>query len=241
VTAPVIAIDGPSGSGKSSTSRGVALRLGLRYVDTGAMYRAMTWWMLHQGIDPSDAATVAARCAEPVIDIDTDPADPRVRVDDQDVSAQIRGTEVGAAVSIVSSVPDVRQRLVTLQRDLVRDALESGIGVVVEGRDIGTVVLPDADLKVFLTADAEARARRRALEDAQRQGTGDAVDHAAVTQTEEHLRSRDALDTGRAVSPLRAADDAVHIDGTHLTLQQVVDAVVSALGSGGASAAESRR
>ena len=229
MTGPVIAIDGPSGSGKSSTARGVAERLGLRYVDTGAMYRAMAWWMLRNGVDAGDAETVAALCDAPVIDLDADPRKPCVRVDGTDVSAEIRGPEVGAAVSVVSAVPEVRQRLVTLQRSLVRAALDSGAGVVVEGRDIGTVVLPDADLKVFLVADAQARATRRAREDAERAGLSESVDADAVTLTEEHLRSRDALDSGRAVSPLRAADDSVRIDGTHLTLDEVISAVISAL------------
>lgn len=229
MTGPVIAIDGPSGSGKSSTARGVAERLGLRYVDTGAMYRAMTWWMLRNGVDPGDAETVADLCGRPVIDLDADPRDPCVRVDGTDVSAEIRGPEVGAAVSLVSAVAEVRRCLVTLQRGLVRAALDSGAGVVVEGRDIGTVVLPDADLKVFLVADAQARATRRAREDAERAGHSESLDADAVTLTEEHLRSRDALDTGRAVSPLRAADDAVLIDGTHLTLDEVISAVISAL------------
>ena len=219
----IIAIDGPSGSGKSSTSRLVAGRLGLRYVDTGAMYRAMTWWMLDKGVDVDDPAEIARRCTEPVIMLGDDPRDPRIAVDGIDVSGPIRGAAVGEAVSRVSAVPQVRQRLVAMQRSIVEQATESGRGVVVEGRDIGTVVLPDADLKVFLTADAEARAERRAREQA---GT-EQVDGEAVRATEEHLRARDAIDSTRAVSPLQAADDAVHIDGTHLSLDAVVDAVIA--------------
>lgn len=220
----IIAIDGPSGSGKSSTSRLVAARLGLRYVDTGAMYRAMTWWMLQQGIDPSDSEEVAARCAAPVISCTDDPDDPRVFVDGQDVSTEIRGPEVGGAVSKVSAVPEVRQRLVTLQRELVQRSVADGVGVVMEGRDIGTVVLPDADLKVYLTADAAARAERRAREEAARHGGS-----VSIEQTEQHLLQRDALDTTRAVSPLQMAQDATHIDGTFLTLDEVADAVIAAL------------
>lgn len=219
----IIAIDGPSGSGKSSTSRLVAERLGLNYVDTGAMYRAMTWWMLEQGVDPDDPEAIATRCGEPEIGLSVDPRDPRVTVDGLDVSVAIRGTEVGGAVSRVSAVPQVRERLVSLQRRMVADAIDSGSGVVMEGRDIGTVVLPDADLKVFLTADAEARAERRAREQA---GT-EQVDGEAVRATEEHLRARDAIDSTRAVSPLQAANDAVHIDGTYLSLDDVVDAVIA--------------
>lgn len=223
----IIAIDGPSGSGKSSTSRLVAERLGLRYVDTGAMYRAMTWWMLEQGIDPKDASEVACRCSEPDIVVLDDPRSPGVLVNGQDVSLEIRGPKVSGAVSLVSAVPQVRQRLVALQRALVDVAHASGTGVVMEGRDIGSVVLPDADVKVFLTADADARARRRALEDAQR-GDG-TLQEEAVAQTHENLLARDALDSSRAVSPLVMADGAVHIDGTFLALDEVVDHVVACI------------
>lgn len=221
----IIAVDGPSGSGKSSTSRLVASRLGARYVDTGAMYRAMTWWMLRHGVDPDDPAAIAARCGEPVIELLDDPHDPHVSVDGTDVSADIRGSQVGAAVSRVSAVPEVRSRLVAIQRALVSAARDRGEGVVVEGRDIGTVVLPDADLKVFLTADAAARAQRRAREQA---GDGP-VDGDAVQATQEHLLSRDAVDSTRAVSPLVAAADAVRIDGTHLSLDEVVDEILGRL------------
>ncbi len=221
----IIAIDGPSGSGKSSTSRLVAERLGLRYVDTGAMYRAMTWWMLDNGVDPDDPDAIAQRCDQPQIAINDDPREPRITVDGVDVSSEIRGTIVGGAVSRVSAVPAVRARLVGLQRAIVAAASAQGRGVVMEGRDIGTVVLPDADLKVFLTADAEARAERRARE----QAGSAVVDGAQVRATEEHLRARDALDSTRAVSPLQAADDAVRIDGTYLTLDEVVDAVIGLL------------
>lgn len=220
-----IAIDGPSGSGKSSTSRGVARRLGLRYVDTGAMYRAMTWWILQEGIDPGDQASVALRCADVALSVTDDPDDPRVLVDGRDVTDEIRGSDVGAAVSRVSSVPEVRTRLVALQRALVSSAAAEGCGVVMEGRDIGTVVMPDADLKIFLTADAQARAQRRATEEAG--GFVQPLDGAVVAATEEHLRSRDALDSTRSVSPLQPAQDAVGIDGTHLTLDEVIDRVVA--------------
>lgn len=220
---PIIAIDGPSGSGKSSTSRGVAQRLGLRYVDTGAMYRAMTWWMLAQGVDVDDPAAISARCEEPAIELGVDPAGPIVRVDGRDVSAEIRESAVADAVSLVAAVPQVRERLVRSQRDMVDEALAAGSGVVMEGRDIGTVVLPHADLKIYLTADVDARAARRALEESQRSGSG------SVSAAQENLQSRDALDTTRAVSPLQQAADAIAIDGTHLTLDEVIDAVIRAL------------
>lgn len=223
---PIIAIDGPSGSGKSSTSRGVAQRLGLRYVDTGAMYRAMTWWALEQGLDVDDPASIASRCHEPVIELSVDPADPRVRVDGKDVSEGIREPVVADAVSRVAAVPEVRERLVRSQRQMVEVAQAQGAGVVMEGRDIGTVVLPEADLKVYLTADVEARASRRALEEAQRSG------RASVTAAQANLQSRDALDSTRAVSPLQQAPDAVAIDGTHLSLDEVIGAVIEALPRG---------
>lgn len=228
---PLIAIDGPSGSGKSSTSRGVARRLGLRYVDTGAMYRAMTWWMLAEGVDVDDPAAVAARCADPVIELRDDPSDPAVSVDGRDVSAQIREGAVADAVSRVAAVPEVRELLVSHQRSMVQQALAEGTGVVMEGRDIGTVVLPEADLKVYLTADVEARAARRALEEAQRSGS------ASVDAAQANLQSRDALDTTRSVSPLQQATDAVAIDGTHLSLEEVIDAVIAALPPGSGEAA----
>lgn len=221
--APIIAIDGPSGSGKSSTSRGVAQRLGLRYVDTGAMYRAMTWWMLAQGVDVDDPGAVAQRCHEPVIELGVDPGDPGVSVDGDDVSARIRQADVADAVSRVAAVPQVRERLVRSQRDMVDDARAAGCGVVMEGRDIGTVVLPEADLKVYLTAHVEARAARRAREQAGPSG------HGSVDATQANLQSRDALDSTRAVSPLQQAPDAVAIDGTHLSLDEVIDAVIGAL------------
>ncbi|MBF4765099.1 (d)CMP kinase [Nocardioides islandensis] len=209
---PVIAIDGPSGSGKSSTSRGVAARLGLRYLDTGAMYRAMTWWLLRQGVDVHDAAAVAARVDGPEILSGTDPLGPTIMVDGIDVGLAIRSDEVNAAVSPVSAVPEVRARLVELQREAIGDG-----GIVVEGRDIGSVVAPDADVKVYLTADAAARAERRAAEAGARD----------VEATRDSLLARDRIDSSRAASPLVMAEGAVHIDGTAYTLDEVIDLVVS--------------
>ncbi|MEZ5116523.1 MAG: (d)CMP kinase [Candidatus Nanopelagicales bacterium] len=235
----VVAVDGPSGSGKSSVSRGVAARLGLRYLDTGAMYRAMTWWMLHEGVDVDDASAVAARCAEPELLVGTDPAAPGISVDGVDVSQAIREEPVTAAVSAVAAVPEVRARLVLLQRDVVAEAGRAGTGAVVEGRDIGGVVLPDADVKVFLTADPSVRAARRAAEDAARGGAE--ADHDRVRGTEADLRRRDAHDSSRAASPLRRADGAVEVDATHLDLPQVIDAVVGlVVAAAGARATGSR-
>jgi cytidylate kinase len=211
----VVAIDGPSGSGKSSTSRGVAARLGLAYLDTGAMFRAMTWWMLRHGVDVHDPAAVAARVHEPVIRSGTDPLGPTIAVDDADVAVGIRSDEVNAAVSPVSAVPEVRALLLDLQRRIIEQGLASG-GIVVEGRDIGSVVAPDAAVKVYLSADPAARAARRAAE-----AGGD------VAATEQSLLARDRIDSGRATAPLVRADGAVHIDTTPYTLDEVVSQVVA--------------
>ena len=208
----VIAVDGTSGSGKSSTSRGVAARLGLRYLDTGAMFRAMTWWLLRQGVDVTDGDAVAARCLEPDIHSGTDPADPAIAVDGVDVAVAIRSPEVNAAVSHVSVVPAVRTRLLHLQREVIGDG-----GIVVEGRDIGSVVWPEAQVKVYLTADPEARASRRAAE----------AGSADLSGTRESLLSRDRIDSGRATAPLMLADGAVHIDTTGHSLDEVIEQVVA--------------
>ena len=222
----IVAIDGPSGSGKSSTSRGVARALGLEYLDTGAMYRAMAWFMLERGVDVQDPAAVAALAAEPTLISTTLPDAPTIAVDGQDVSEAIRGTAVTGAVSPVAAVPEVRSRLVALQRAAVADAHGRGRGIVVEGRDIGSVVLPDATAKIYLTADAGARAARRALEDAGRTGDGAAA-QGDLEATAASLAERDRIDSSRAVSPLVMADGAVHVDGTHLTLAEVIDAIVA--------------
>ena len=208
----VVAIDGPSGSGKSSTSRGVAARLGLRYLDTGAMYRALTWWLLREGVDVNDREAVAARAGEPEILSGTDPSGPSIVVEGVDVGLAIRSAEVNAAVSPVSAVPEVRARLVDLQRDTIGAG-----GIVVEGRDIGAVVAPFAQVKVYLSADAAARAERRAAEEG---GTD-------VGRTQRSLLERDSIDSSRAASPLTMAEDAVHIDTTDYTLDEVIDRVVA--------------
>lgn len=219
---PVIAVDGPAGSGKSSVCRGVAAKLGLRYLDTGAMYRAMTWAMLDAGVDVDDPTAVAAAAEGVVIVSGTDPTAPTIHVGTVDVEGPIRGDAVTGAVSAVSAVPAVRERLVAIQRAAVRDAVESGRGIVVEGRDITTVVLPDADLKIFVTADPAVRAARRAAQDAE---LGKPV--VDVQQTEAALRARDAKDSSRQASPLAQADDAIVVDTTDLTLEQVIDHVCS--------------
>lgn len=218
----VIAVDGPSGSGKSSVSRAVASQLGLDYLDTGAMYRAMTWWMLHNGVDVHDPDAVAQNAPRAVIVSGMDPLNPTITVDGTDVSIPIREAEVTGAVSLVSAVPAVRSLLVAKQQQAASGADR---GIVIEGRDIGTVVLPDADLKIYLTADQEVRAARRAAEDAARAGGND-VDAAVLEATAAALARRDRIDSSREVSPLAKADDAIHIDASALTLQEVIDSVL---------------
>lgn len=216
----VVAVDGPSGSGKSSVSRGVASEFGYRYLDTGAMYRAVTWRILDLAVDPHDASAVATAVATMSVVSGTDPRAPKISVDGIDVAVAIRGEEVTEAVSLVSAVPEVRSAMVALQRQEAEDSQSAGSGIVVEGRDIGTVVLPDADVKVFLTADAAVRAQRRARqdEDSEHGSSGTAA-------TEESLRRRDKLDTQRKASPLKPADDAAQVDATDLNLEQTIDAV----------------
>ncbi len=218
----VIAVDGPSGSGKSSVSRGVARELGLRYLDTGAMYRAMTWAVLRDGVTTGDPAAVARAAGGVELEWSTDPDESWIRVDGMDVSRAIREQSVTSVVSAVAAVPAVRALLVSLQREAVNTALEAGEGIVVEGRDIGAVVLPDADLKVWLVADPAVRAARRAAEDA-------AAGRAHVTAPEviaADLARRDRADASRAASPTTQADDAVVVDATDLGLADVIDVVV---------------
>ncbi len=229
MSAVIVAIDGPSGTGKSSTSKAVASALGLSYLDTGAQYRAITWWMLTNDVPVSDAEAVAAASGRPEIVSGTDPAAPAISVDGVDASGPIRTQEVTAAVSAVSAVPEVRTRITELQRSI---AAEAAGGIVVEGRDIGTTVLPDADLKVFLTASPEARASRRSGE-LKGKEAGD------VSATREALIKRDAADSSRKTSPLKKADDAVEVDTTELSLEQVVECVVTLVESA-ASAKEQR-
>jgi cytidylate kinase len=214
----VVAVDGPSGSGKSSTARGVASRLGLRYLDTGAMYRAVTWALLERGVDVDDPEAVAQAAAEVRIDAGTDPSHPTIHADGIDVSVPIREQAVTSAVSAVSAVPEVRVLMVARQREAIGDG-----GIVVEGRDIGSVVAPDAHLKIYLVADSGARAHRRAAE----QGLSGEV---AATQAD--LVRRDAFDSGRKASPLTQAADAVVVDSTHLSLEQVIHAIVNMIPAG---------
>ncbi len=207
-----IAIDGPAGTGKSSVSRGLARTLGARYLDTGAMYRIVTLAVLRAGADLSDTPEIEKAAADVPLSVGYDPDEDRAYLDGEDVSAEIRADAVTKAVSAVSAVPAVRARLVGLQRELA----EGRGSVVVEGRDIGTVVLPDADVKIFLTASAEERARRRNDQNVA-SGLGD--DYEGVLAD---VQRRDHLDSTRAVSPLRAADDAVVVDTSDMSEPEVI-------------------
>jgi cytidylate kinase len=212
---PVVAIDGPAGSGKSTVARAVAEALRLPALDTGAMYRALTWAVLDAGIDPADSPAVVAVAEHLNLDVG-----PPVRVDGRDVNDAIRTPEVSAVVSVVAAVPEVRVLLVRAQREWI--AVHGG--GVVEGRDIGTVVAPDALLKIYLEASEEERARRRQRQDDSGPGAGEGTGDLAATQAA--IRRRDAIDSGRAASPLAVADDAAVLDTTGLSVDGVVDEVL---------------
>lgn len=212
----IIAIDGPAGSGKSTTARLVAERLGLLHVDTGAMYRAFTLKVLESGIDPGDVERVSALVEHTAVELQKEGSRLRVLLDGRDVTERIRLADVTKAVSAVSSVAMVRKAMVKQQR-----AMSAAQGVVLEGRDIGTVVFPDADVKVYLIASLEARAKRRHLELKER-----GVDVAASV-LEQEIAERDRLDSTRNESPLKQADDAIEIDTSLLTVDEQVSLVVA--------------
>ncbi len=212
----VIAIDGPSGAGKSTVARLLAQRLGYIYIDTGALYRAIGWKTKKEGLDPSDESVLADLCKRTEVTIKQDNSDPRFYVDGHDVTGDIRTPEMGMMASVVSKSPAVRDRLLTMQRELGNNG-----GVVMDGRDIGTVVFPDADLKFYLEANAEERGKRRYLE---LQGKGMDVDLAQITR---EIRDRDHQDSARSISPLRKADDAFLVDSTSLSIDQVIDRMLA--------------
>lgn len=214
----VIAIDGPVGAGKSTVARALAQRLGARYVDTGAMYRSVAHLAASRGIDWQDRAAVARVAREIAIEFRPAPTGQRVLVGGADVTDAIRTPRISEGASVVSQYPEVRESLVALQRGMAQ-----GGDVIMEGRDIGTVVFPDAEVKIFLDATLDERARRRHRELAAK---GEAVTYEAVREA---MRERDHRDSTRAHSPLRAAPDAVAIDSTYLTVEQVVDAIVARL------------
>ncbi len=210
-----VAIDGPSGAGKSSLARRAAERLGFIYVDTGAIYRTVGLAAARRGVDPEDAEAVAAMLPSLQIEIGHDETGvQRMRLNGEDVSEAIRLPEISAYASRVSALPVVRAFLMDMQRDMARRH-----SVIMDGRDIGTVVLPDAEVKIFLTASAEARAHRRYLELAEK----------GIETTEEEvladINARAVRDTGRAAAPLRRADDAVLLDTTELTLEESLEAL----------------
>jgi cytidylate kinase len=209
----VIAIDGPAGSGKSTVARALAERLGLSYLDTGAMYRAVAFAALRNGVDPADAEPVAQLAREMKLEMNEDGT---VRVDGVDATIEIRGPEVTRAVSIVATNSAVREELRLRQREW---ATEHGGGVI-EGRDIGTVVFPDADLKVYLDARPEVRASRRSKE----------VTELSYETVAADLARRDALDQGRSDSPLRIADDALVVDTTGMAVDEIVALLLEKLG-----------
>ncbi|WP_156754489.1 (d)CMP kinase [Actinokineospora pegani] len=214
-------MDGPSGTGKSTVARGLARALGAGYLDTGAMYRMVTLAVLRAGVDPADGPAVL-RVAEAVdLGIGTDPAESAVRLDGAAVDGEIRGPEVTGAVSAVSAVAGVRELLVALQRRIISQSRATLGGIVVEGRDIGTVVAPDAPLKVYLTASADARAARRANQDAA-EGRESTVD-----TTRADVERRDHFDSTRTVSPLRPAVDAVEVDTTDLDVDGVLEQLLA--------------
>lgn len=215
----VVALDGPSGTGKTTVARKLATRLGAGYLDTGSTYRALTLAVLRARIDPADGPAVTGLLSETNIDVGTDPERPRALLNGTDVGTEIRGPEVTGAVSAVSAIPRVRELLVARQREIVAQVLTDIGGIVVEGRDIGTVVVPDAGLKVFLTAAAEVRAVRRSGQDGAA-GRGQDVEGALAS-----VDRRDKLDSSRVASPLRAAEGAVHLDTSELNIEEVLIAL----------------
>jgi cytidylate kinase len=209
----VIAVDGPAGSGKSTAARQIATALGLRYLDTGAMYRALTWWLREQHVELADTAAVVARIAEPRIEVGTDPERPWVTVDGREVGGPIRSRQVSNSVSTVAAIPQVRALLIGRQRAIIAAA---DAGIVAEGRDIGTVVAPDAVVKVYLTASEEVRARRRSAD------LADDDPAATVSAVQHEQARRDQRDAAQ----MAVAVDAVEIDTSRLTLTAVVGQVV---------------
>ncbi|MET0648781.1 MAG: (d)CMP kinase [Pyrinomonadaceae bacterium] len=224
----IIAIDGPSGAGKSTLGRRLARELGLLYIDTGAMYRAVALAAAACGVSESDAEGLARVAHRARIRLEGDPDSLRVFLDERDVSAEIRGEVAGRGASVVSAVPEVRRELVRRQREMG----ESGGGCVLDGRDIGTVVFPSADVKFFLTAAPEARARRRFDEEQ----AGDAAREYEATLAD--INDRDLRDATRADSPLRIAEDAVVIDTTELSVEEVFQTMLRTVQSRQAGGAE---
>ncbi|STC70391.1 (d)CMP kinase [Corynebacterium pilosum] len=215
----ILAVDGPSGTGKSSTCRALAKQLDAKYVDTGAMYRVATLAVLRGGVDPEDKEAVIVATRDLPLSVSDDPDSTEVLLDGEDVSGEIRGPEVTRNVSAVSAIPQVRENLVALQRKLAKEAHRA----IVEGRDIGTVVLETAPAKVYLTASADVRAQRRYDQDI---AAGREADYETVLAD---VQRRDELDSSRETSPLRPADDAQVIDTSELTPDEVVEALITVI------------
>ena len=210
-----IAIDGPAGAGKSTIARRVAKELSFIYVDTGAMYRAMALYLLRKEVNKDDTEQIGNICQDAEISIEYQNGEQIVLLNDENVNSYLRTEEVGNMASVSSAVPRVREKLLSLQRKLARD-----MSVVMDGRDIGTTILPDADVKIYLTASSLTRAKRRYLE-LQEKGTICNLD-----EIQKDIEERDQRDMNREISPLRQAEDAVLVDSSDLTIQQVVDRIL---------------
>ena len=210
-----IAIDGPAGAGKSTIARRVAKELSFIYVDTGAMYRAMALYLLRKEVNKDDTEQIGNICQDAEISIEYQNGEQIVLLNDENVNSYLRTEEVGNMASVSSAVPRVREKLLSLQRKLARD-----MSVVMDGRDIGTTILPDADVMIYLTASSLTRAKRRYLE-LQEKGTVCNLD-----EIQKDIEERDQRDMNREISPLRQAEDAILVDSSDLTIQQVVDRIL---------------
>jgi len=217
----IVAIDGPAGAGKSTTARLVAKRLGFIYVDTGALYRALTLKALQKGIAPSDRAAIEQLAGDTILDLRLDDGHQQVLLDGENVTNEVRSLEVTNNIGPISAMPKVRELLVQRQRKIAEE--NSALGVVMEGRDIGTVVFPNAEVKIFMRASIEVRTQRRQKELLRR-----GVNTDFATLREEILR-RDQQDTNRAAGALRKADDALELDTTGLNIEQQVNFIVDAV------------
>ena len=220
---PVIAIDGPSGAGKSSVSKGIAVKAGWGYLDTGALYRGLTWLAQQEGVSAPHQISNLVR--ESHLNFNLDPLDPKLLAGDpakkdkvKDLSEVIREEFITNSVSGVSAIPEVRAELLILQRELIDKSIGDLGGVVVEGRDIGTTVWPDAELKIFLTADVAARAVRR-------QAQLSELAQVSANSVADSLAKRDAIDSMRAASPLRQSEDQIVLDATYLNLEETIQAL----------------
>lgn len=221
---PIIAIDGPAGAGKSTVARLLAKKLDMVYLDTGSMYRSFTAKVLGEGLVGSNLSEIEGLAQRSIVRVERDPADPhrlRVLLDGEDLSDEIRSPEVSEHVSLVSSIPAVRTIMTEVQREVAREG-----GVIVEGRDIGTEVLPDADFKFYITASFEERCRRRLKE------LRDKDYRICSSEVKENIRHRDEVDSGRDVGALRMADDAIAIDTTGMSVEQVVEAMLRRIREG---------